>query len=130
MSDRPIWVIEDNDLNFELVEFLLGEAGHRVVRARDLSELPRLVAGEPPALVLLDMNLPSGSGLELVSSLRRIPGAARSPIIALTAHAMSGDEERALEAGCDAYLSKPISPKKVVAEVQRLLEGAGKPPRG
>jgi CheY-like chemotaxis protein len=125
VSDRPIWVIEDNDLNFELVEFLLGEAGHRVVRARDLSELPRLVAGEPPALVLLDMNLPSGSGLELVSSLRRIPGAARSPIVALTAHAMRGDRERFLEAGCDDYVSKPIDARSFLAVVKRALERAG-----
>jgi len=65
-----IWVIEDNDQNFELVEFLLDEAGHRVVRARDASELGALAAGEPPALVLLDMNLPSGSGLALVAEIR------------------------------------------------------------
>jgi CheY-like chemotaxis protein len=130
VSDRPIWVIEDNDLNFELVEFLLGEKGHRVERARDLSELPRLAAGSPPALVLLDMNLPSGSGLDLVSELRRIPGAATSPIIALTAHAMRGDRERFLAAGCDGYVSKPIDSESFLAIVDRALARSAEPEEG
>ena len=63
MSGPLIWVIEDNDQNFELVDFLLGEAGYRVERARDGVDLAPLLAGEAPTLVLLDMNLPSGSGL-------------------------------------------------------------------
>jgi CheY-like chemotaxis protein len=121
VSDRPIWVIEDNDLNFELVEFLLAERGYRVERARDRSELPRLAAGPAPALVLLDMNLPSGSGLDLVNELRRIPGAATRPIIALTAHAMRGDRERFLAAGCDDYVSKPIDTGRFLAVVERAL---------
>ena len=125
-----IWVIEDNDQNFELVEFLLDEAGHRVVRARDASELGALGAGEPPALVLLDMNLPTGSGLALVAEIRALPGVEDAPIVALTAHAMRGDRERFLEAGCDDYISKPIEAQGFLAAVARALEcgrrGAGR----
>lgn len=128
MSGLLIWVIEDNDQNFELVEFLLGEAGYRVARARDVSELPALAAGEPPALVLLDMNLPSGSGLALVGELRSIASAGGAtgrtspPIIALTAHAMRGDRERFLAAGCDDYISKPIDAQSFLAAVASAFE--------
>ena len=122
MSARLIWVIEDNDQNFELVEFLLDDAGHRVARARDASELAALAAGEPPALVLLDMNLPSGSGLALVAEIRALPGVESAPIVALTAHAMRGDRERFLEAGCDDYISKPIEAQGFLAAVSRALE--------
>jgi two-component system, cell cycle response regulator DivK len=121
VSAALIWVIEDNDQNFELVEFLLDEAGHRVARARDASELPILTAGEPPALVLLDMNLPTGSGLELVTGLRALPGLGGAPIIALTAHAMRGDRERFLAAGCDDYISKPIEANAFLEAVRRAL---------
>jgi two-component system cell cycle response regulator DivK len=121
VSAPLIWVIEDNDQNFELVEFLLDEAGHRVVRARDSSELPGLASGEPPALVLLDMNLPSGSGLALVGEIRALAGVGSTPIVALTAHAMRGDRERFLEAGCDDYISKPIEAQPFLAAVARAL---------
>ena len=70
MSGPLIWVIEDNDQNFELVDFLLGEAGYAVRRARDADDLAPLLEGPAPALVLLDMNLPSGSGLEVLAQLR------------------------------------------------------------
>jgi len=121
VSGPLIWVIEDNDQNFELVEYLLDEAGHRVARARDASELPELAAGEAPALVLLDMNLPSGSGLALVGEIRALPGVGSAPIVALTAHAMRGDRERFLEAGCDDYISKPIEAQAFLGAVGRAL---------
>jgi CheY-like chemotaxis protein len=131
VNEPLIWVIEDNDQNFELVEFLLGEAGYRVARARDLAELPALATGDRPALVLLDMNLPSGSGLALVAGLRALAGAHEvagseipqaPPIIALTAHAMRGDRERFLAAGCDEYISKPIDSHSFLAAVARALD--------
>ena len=121
MSGTLIWVIEDNDQNFELVEYLLDEAGHRVARARDASEIGGLAAGEAPDLVLLDMNLPSGSGLSLVGEIRALPGVDAAPIVALTAHAMRGDRERFLAAGCDDYISKPIEAQAFLAAVGRAL---------
>lgn len=126
MNDALIWVIEDNDQNFELVDYLLTEAGHRVARARDLEEVERLAAGDTPNLVLLDMNLPTGSGLELIARLRAIAGAREAPIVALTAHAMRGDRERFLAAGCDGYISKPIETRPFLDAVERFLE----PPAG
>jgi two-component system cell cycle response regulator DivK len=123
MSAPLIWVIEDNDQNFELVEFLLGEAGYRVLRARDGAELAPLLAGEPAALVLLDMNLPSGSGLDLLGRLREDPRASRTVVVALTAHAMRGDRERFLAAGCDGYISKPIESDRFLGVIAGFLGG-------
>lgn len=125
MSGPLIWVIEDNDQNFELVDFLLGESGYRVQRARDADELAPLLDGEPPALVLLDMNLPSGSGLELLARLRADDRSRRTPVIALTAHAMRGDRERFLASGCDGYISKPIESRHFLAAVAGFLPGGG-----
>ena len=125
MSGPLIWVIEDNDQNFELVDFLLGESGYRVLRARDAGELALLLDGEPPALVLLDMNLPSGSGLELLARLRADDRSMRTPVIALTAHAMRGDRERFLASGCDGYISKPIESRHFLAAVAGFLQGGG-----
>lgn len=102
------WVIEDNDLNFELVEFLLEEAGWEVVRARDGVEFEALIDSPSPDAVLLDMNLPDVSGLDLAGRLRASPHHAAVRILAVTAHAMQGDKERFLAAGCDGYVAKPI----------------------
>ncbi len=123
MREPLIWVIEDNDQNFELVDFLLGEAGYRVARARDAGGLAPLLDGEPPALVLLDMNLPSGSGLELLTLLRADARARLAPVIALTAHAMRGDRERFLAAGCDGYISKPIASGEFLEVIAGFLRG-------
>lgn len=122
MSGALIWVVEDNEQNFELVDYLLTEAGHRVARARDIEDVTQLLAGEAPQLVLLDMNLPSGSGLDIVRKLHDSPQFPQAPIVALTAHAMRGDRERFLAAGCDEYISKPIEQRDFLARVRALLE--------
>lgn len=121
MSRLRIWVVEDNDQNFELVDYLLGEAGHEVVRSRDGDELASLLASGAPApdIVLLDVNLPTGSGLDLVPRLRAAAGTASMPIVVVTAHAMRGDRERFLAVGCAGYISKPIETGRFVAEVER-----------
>lgn len=119
---RRIWVVEDNDQNFELVEFLLGEAGWSVTRARDGAELAGLLEQAPPALVLLDMHLPDSAGLDLLAQLRARPAFARTPVFALTAHAMRGDRERFLAAGCDGYLAKPIDAATFAREIESELE--------
>jgi CheY-like chemotaxis protein len=120
-----VWVVEDNDLNFELVEYLLGEVGWSIARARDAAEFDVLLAHEPPRLVLLDMNLPEISGLELLAQLRASPRHAAVPVVALTAHAMQGDRQRFLDAGCDAYVPKPIDRRQLFAEIAAVLERAG-----
>ena len=120
------WVVEDNDVNFELVDFLLGEAGWSIERARDGAELVRLLAGAAsPDVVLLDMNLPDVSGTELAARLRAHARLGRVPIVALTAHAMRGDRERFLAAGCDAYVAKPIDARELMATLDSFLGGGG-----
>lgn len=121
---RRVWVVEDNDANYELVEYLLAEAGWRVDRARDSAQFSSLLGGDAPDAILLDMHLPDVPGLELLRLVRSIPGFARVPVVALTAHAMRGDRERFLAAGCDGYLSKPIDTSTFVEAVESLL-GAG-----
>lgn len=118
---RHVWVVEDNDANFELVEFLLADAGWRVSRARDGAEFDILLDGRPPQLVLLDMHLPDAGGLDLLARLRARPAFAGTAVFALTAHAMRGDRERFLEAGCDGYVSKPIDAARFVAELEAAL---------
>lgn len=117
-----VWVIEDNDLNFELIDYLLGEAGWRTARARDAASFAELLDSPSPALVLLDMNLPDGSGLDLLARLRAHPRHARLPVIAVTAHAMQGDRQRFLAAGCDAYVAKPIDRRVLFDEIAAVLE--------
>jgi two-component system cell cycle response regulator DivK len=117
-----LWIVEDNDQNFELAEFLLAERGYEVARARDAAELRALLSTPAPDLVLLDMHLPGASGLELLAEMRARPSLARVPVVALTAHALRGDRERFLSQGCDGYLSKPIEIRTFVAEVDSFLQ--------
>jgi CheY-like chemotaxis protein len=119
---REAWVVEDNDQNFELVDFLLGEAGWSVRRASDAAGFDRLLAGAAPTLILLDMHLPDAAGLDLLARLRSDRRFDGVPVIALTAHAMRGDREKFLAAGCDGYLSKPIETSTFVAAVEANLE--------
>jgi CheY-like chemotaxis protein len=122
------WVVEDNDLNFELIDFLLADAGWEVERARGGAELERLLDTAPPDVVLLDMNLPDASGIELAERLRAHPPTARVPVVAVTAHAMTGDRERFLAAGCDAYVAKPIDARALFAVLAGLVGPAdGRP---
>jgi len=119
------WVIEDNDLNYELVEFLLEDAGWQVERAGSGADLRDLMAGgATPDLVLLDMNLPDASGLELAALLRVQPRLRAVPIIAVTAHAMRGDRQHFLDAGCDGYVAKPIERERLFAAIDEARSGA------
>lgn len=120
-SPATIWVVEDNDQNYELAEFLLLEQGFALMRARDASEFRSLLTGPVPALVLLDMHLPGASGLELLAELRLQQHLTTVRVVALTAHALRGDRERFLAEGCDGYLSKPIDIRSFVAEVERHI---------
>jgi len=121
---KDILVVEDNQQNLELVEFLLLEAGFRVRTVHDAGEMRReLETGGLPALVLMDIQLPGIDGLKLVAEIRKRPKAEGVPIVALTAHAMRGDRERFLAAGCDGYISKPIDVETFADEVRRYLAG-------
>ncbi len=120
-GDGEILVVEDNPQNYELAEFLLEDAGFAVRRAADAEELRRALASGLPDLVLMDIQLPGVDGLSLVSEIRALPEAAALPIVALTAHAMRGDRERFLAAGCDGYISKPIDVATFAQQVEKYL---------
>jgi two-component system cell cycle response regulator len=120
-ADRVILVVEDNDQNLELVEFLLEEAGWQVIAARTAGEARTAWKSQPFTLVLMDMRLPDADGIDLVRELRSDPALRALPVIALTAHAMRGDRERFLAAGCSGYIAKPIRPATFLQEVEAFV---------
>jgi CheY-like chemotaxis protein len=110
-----ILLVEDNELNRDMLSRRLTRRGYTVVVAEDGEQALELARAERPELVLMDMSLPGIDGWEATRRLRADPDLAGVRVIALTAHAMSGDRERALEAGCDDYDTKPV-------EMERLLQ--------
>jgi CheY-like chemotaxis protein len=120
---RPgrVLVVDDHDFNLRLLERLLELEGREVRAAASLAAAERAIAEEEPAMIVLDMNLPDGSGLELTRRLKSEPRTASIPIVACTAAVMQSDEERALEAGCDAFVSKPIDMRHFSTIVSSIL---------
>ncbi|MBW2731255.1 MAG: response regulator [Deltaproteobacteria bacterium] len=116
-----ILIVEDNLHNRQIFHDVLVHRGFEVIEAEDGEEALEQVRRRRPDLILMDLSLPLKDGWTATKEIKEMDGFAQIPIIALTAHAMAGDEDRAIEAGCDGYLSKPISPKKVVEEVEKRL---------
>lgn len=124
MSERKILVVEDNDMNMQLVEFLLEEGGYAIVKATSGEEalaITRNGSDSTPDLILMDIHLPGMDGLSVVRAMKEDVRTARIPILALTAHAMRGDKDRFLEAGCDGYISKPIDVKTFLSSIERFI---------
>ena len=113
--------IEDNEQNRYLVTFLLERHGYEVVSAVDGPTGTAVAAAERPALILLDIQLPGMDGYDVARALRMNPDLAATPIVAVTSYAMVGDREKALAAGCDGYIEKPIDPETFVFQVERFL---------
>jgi len=124
-----ILVVDDHELNVMLLERLLELEGHEVRAAGSLAAAERALAEEQPAMIVLDMNLPDGSGLELSRKLKAHPRTASIPIVACTAGVMPSDERDALEAGCDAYVSKPIDLRRFATVVASMLSRSAASPR-
>ena len=103
-----VLVVEDNVTNMTLAVFLLQSAGHTVLKATDAEVGLRLAREEQPALILMDIQLPDMDGLEATRLLKRDEATRAIPVVALTALAMKGDEERIRAAGCDGYIAKPM----------------------
>jgi CheY-like chemotaxis protein len=124
MPAARILVVEDNDMNMQLVEYLLEEGGFEIVKATSGEEalaVARDRAVPTPDLVLMDIHLPGMDGLSVVRALKEDERMQGIPILALTAHAMRGDKDRFLEAGCDGYISKPIDVKTFLTSLQQYL---------
>ncbi len=118
-----VLVVEDNEDNRALVAKVLGYAGYRVVEAASGEEALELVARGPPDLILMDLNLGGMNGFEATRRLKEDPATARVPVVALTAYAMVGDRERALEAGCDGYIAKPVDVRRLPEQVETFIRG-------
>ena len=116
-----VLVVEDNPANMTLATFLLQSAGHSVLSAKDAESGLALARVEQPDLVLMDIQLPGMDGLEATALLKSDPSTRSIPVIALTALAMKGDEQRILAAGCDAYIAKPLAYKEFLATISALL---------
>ena len=119
--NAPILVIEDNDLNRELVTDLLEANSFIVYQAREAEQGLRLAREYMPDLVLMDLSLPGMDGLAATRALRDDPAIQHLTVIALTAHAMKGDESIALHAGCDGYLTKPIDTRSFVGKIRTFI---------
>jgi CheY-like chemotaxis protein len=124
MTARRILVVEDNDMNMQLVEYLLEEGGYDIAKASSGEEalaLARDPATIAPDLILMDIHLPGMDGLSVVRAMKTDERMRQVPILALTAHAMRGDKDRFLEAGCDGYISKPIDVKTFITSIEQYL---------
>jgi CheY-like chemotaxis protein len=120
-GQRTLLLVEDNELNRDMLSRRLGRAGFSTLLAEDGAQALERLEDARPALVLLDMNLPVVDGWTVCERVRANPRIARTPIIALTAHAMAEDRDRALAAGCDDYATKPIDFPALLAKIERLL---------
>jgi CheY-like chemotaxis protein len=117
-----VLVVDDHELNLKLLERLLEREGREVRAADSVAAAERALAEEQPAMIVLDLNLPDGSGLELTRKLKAEPRTASIPIVACTAAVMPADEDEALEAGCDAFVAKPIDLQRFSAVISSMLE--------
>jgi two-component system, cell cycle response regulator DivK len=116
-----ILLVEDNELNRDMLSRRLTRRGYAVIVAEDGEHALELVRSERPDLVLMDMSLPGIDGWEATRRLRADPEISGVRVIALTAHAMAGDRERALEAGCDDYDTKPVEMDRLLLKITTLL---------
>jgi len=117
-----ILLVEDNEMNRDMLARRLERRGYQVVMAVDGDQGLQLAQVEAPDLILMDMSLPVLDGWEATRRLKAMPVTQAIPIIALTAHAMSGDREKALEAGCNDYDSKPIEFPRLLGKIEALLQ--------
>jgi two-component system cell cycle response regulator DivK len=119
-----VLIVEDNSANMTLAVFLLQSAGHSVLSARDAEAGLTLARDEQPDLILMDIQLPGMDGLQATGLLKRDDATRGIPVIALTALAMKGDEERIRAAGCDGYIAKPMRYQEFLATIAAQLVGA------
>jgi len=118
-----ILLVEDNAMNRDMLSRRLARRGHEVVIAIDGQQGIDMARSESPDLVLMDMSLPVIDGWEATRQLKSAPETQSIPVIALTAHAMAGDREKAVEAGCDDYDIKPIELARLLGKIEALLGG-------
>jgi two-component system, cell cycle response regulator DivK len=130
VAGEPILIVDDNPTNLKLARVLLAAEGYEVRVAVDAEEALALLDGFHPRLILMDLQLPGMDGLTLTRRLKEDPATRDVAILALTAYAMKGDEEKARLAGCDGYITKPIDTRTLPVVIARFLaaQGPARPP--
>jgi len=118
-----ILLVEDNEMNRDMLSRRLKRKGFEVVMAVDGQAGIDMASSTNPDIILMDLSLPVIDGWEATRQIKANPATQSTPIIALTAHAMAGDEQKALEAGCDDYDTKPVNLKRLLEKIENLLEG-------
>jgi two-component system cell cycle response regulator DivK len=123
-GSKTVLIVEDNELNMKLFHDLLEAHGYDTLQTRDGVEALKIAREHKPDLILMDIQLPEVSGLEVAKWIKEDDRLKSIPIVAVTAFAMKGDEERIREGGCEAYLSKPISVGKFIETIRHFLGNA------
>ncbi len=123
MKNKTILVIEDNELNMKLVRSLLKIGNYEVLEAVDAETGMQLIRKHRPDLVLMDVQLPGMDGLKATRIIKEDPALIDVPVVALTSYAMQGDEEKAAEAGCNGYITKPLDTKAFLEIIDQFIEG-------
>jgi two-component system, cell cycle response regulator DivK len=118
---RRILVVEDQEDNRQILRDLLGNAGYELIEAVDGEQALAAYAKQRPDLILMDIQLPIMDGYETTRRIRTDPESKAIPIIAVTSYALAGDEAKALAAGCNGYITKPYSPRALLAKVREFL---------
>jgi two-component system, cell cycle response regulator DivK len=121
MSNKKILVVEDTEDNRQILRDLLGMAGYDMIEAHDGAEGVSQATQHKPDLILMDIQMPVMDGYEATRRIKANPELTAIPIIAVTSYALSGDEQKARAAGCDAYIAKPYSPRQMLAKVREIL---------
>jgi two-component system, cell cycle response regulator DivK len=121
MSDKTVLYVEDNEYNLKIVRQLLGRTSYRLIEAMDGQLGVETALRELPDLILMDIQLPKLSGLDATRMLRADPKTAAIPIIVITSFALSGDDQKAKDAGASAYLAKPYSPRELLQMIRKLV---------
>jgi len=121
VSKARILIVEDNPQNMRLFEMVIGIKGYTLLKAVDGEEALDVAMREHPDLIIMDIQLPGMNGLEVTRKLRGNSAFSRIPIIAITAYAMSGDKEKAIAAGCNAYMTKPFNIHELYGMITEML---------
>ncbi len=122
MSDKNVMVVEDNEKNRKLMRVVLKAKGYNIIEAATGEEALNLLKNQKPDIILMDIQLPGIDGLTLIKQIKASVITKDIPIIAVTAYAMKGDEQKILDTGCDAYVSKPINTQELPLIVEKYIK--------